>query len=61
MPLVNVTLPWYHAVLHKKLTVLKKMMLRAFYAVCDVLLSLISFALTRTSCWTASGSFQYTL
>lgn len=71
MLLVNVTLPWYHAVLHKKprsgsrrawntreLTVLKKVMLRAVYAVCNVLLSLISFPLACISCWTASESSQ---
>lgn len=74
MPFMNVMLPWYCAVLHKKprsgsmrawktreLTVLKKMMLRAVCAVCSVLLSLTSFALTRTSCWFTSGSFQCTL
>lgn len=55
---MNVTVSWYHAVLHKrkpsrsrshwktgKLKVLKKMMLRAVYAVCNVLLSLTSFPL----------------
>lgn len=73
--LVNVTVSWYHTVLHKKkkksgsrspwktgkLKVLKKIMIREFYTVCNVLLSIISFPLTYTSCWTAPSSFQCTL
>lgn len=37
------------------------MMLRAAYAVCNVLLSLILFPVTCTSRWTAPGSFQCSL
>lgn len=54
MPLVNVTLPWHCAVVHKKtrsesrgawnirdLMVLNKMIFRADHSVCNVLMSLI--------------------
>lgn len=74
MPFVNVTLPWYCAVLLKKprsgsmrawktreLTMLKKMMLRAVCAASSGFLSLTSSPLTCTSCWSTSGSFQGTV